>query len=179
MISFIEQHKGAKRGRTYLVHWEGHEDVTWEPGSNIDEQNPALVEYWATQVPTLLSSPLLYSLLTTHYSPLTTHYSLLTTQLVKKKAAKALKEAKAKNAMAKNAVTQEEDDPGAGVGTRGDPRRRETLSLTRALSHSRSLSLSLSLTPLSAHFTPLPSLTPLFLLSSQFPWRRAHQRKRS
>ena len=104
-------------------------DVTWEPESNIDEQNPALVEYWAAQVPTLLSSPLLYSLLTTHYSLLTTHYSLLTTQLLKNKdakaKAKALKDAKAnakaKNAMAKNATVTQEEDPGAGVWTLGEP----------------------------------------------------------
>ena len=45
IISYIEKHKGAKGRRECMVHWEGHTDITWEPVSNIDKENPALVDY--------------------------------------------------------------------------------------------------------------------------------------
>ena len=47
MVEYISEHKGEGKKRVYLVHWEGYDDCTWEPASNL-ENNVALDEYIAS-----------------------------------------------------------------------------------------------------------------------------------
>ena len=46
-VEYISEHKGEGKKRLYLVHWEGYDETTWEPASNL-ENNVALDEYIAS-----------------------------------------------------------------------------------------------------------------------------------